>query len=520
MVKTKRAQSYLLSETDKKIMAATVNDLTLFCRHYFDIVPIPWQHRYYHAPQKTKTLVAGIRSGKTFGIALGFLHYALFHPWCRIANVSLSLDQAKIVFTSALQLAEKKYYSKFVKDVKTHPFPEIILHNGASLWFRSVGYEAELLRGQEFDWINVDEAAYIGSAATIATLRGRLLGKNPVTGLYRDGIFTITTSPRGKIPWLMDIWRRGDPAFEEYDPQRYLSLRVRTIDNPHISREAFEDLFASYTERQRKQELEGHFLDPDAAVFAIESIHYMCTPERPEVAELVAKIDAIHPGSGLKVIDHDRSDYHRFQLEPGDGHHYVISWDVGTRSTHHLGRNATVGIVLCIDQRPWQVVAYRRETQATYPMIINWIKEWHEYYRNQGANRVETVIDATGSGNVVHEILQQDYGLDVEGIKYSSVSKPDVIHAGQIAIERGWVVTPPIRVLLDELASYEINDKNLAQDTVIALCQALKRAREIATDRTTELHNSVVPTVARRTAVIRPPRQPRRRTRWTRKSGF
>jgi len=509
----KKPTSYSLTDTDRRILAHTARDVTLFARHYFGVDPIPWQHYFLHAPQKTRTLIAGIRSGKTFGVALGFLHYALFHPWCRIANASISLDQAKIVFSTALQLAEKGHYAKFIKDVRTHPYPEIVLHNGAAMWFRSVGYEAELWRGQEFDWINVDEAAYITSATTIATLRGRLLGKNPMTGLHREGIFTITSSPRGRLPWLMELWRRGDPAYEEYDPSSYLSLRVRTIDNPHISRRAFEDLAAGYTERQRRQELEGEFLDPETSVFPWEAIQAMSNPERAEVAALMERIDRLSEEKGTKVIDRDRSDYARFQLPPGKGHHYLISWDLGTKATHHLGRNATVGFVLCIDRRPWEVVGYRRESQATYPMIIQWIKEWHTTYSNHGQNSVETIIDATGSGNVVREILQEEYGLDVAGLTYSQASKPDVINAGQIALERGWVVAPPIRVLLDELSAYEIVDKKIPQDTVIALCQALRRAREIVGERSDAIQNLTLPTITGRRGLEPPPRPapPRRR---------
>ena len=472
-------KEYSFTDADRKILVATVDDITLFCQHFFEQEPMPWQHFFYHAPQKRKIVVAGIRSGKTFGAALGFLHYATFHPYARIANASISLDQAKIVFYTALDLASKLNFERFVEHTVKHPFPTIKMVNGAEMWFRSVGYEAELWRGQEFDWINVDEAAYIPSQNTIDTLRGRLLGKNPMTGKFRDGIFTITTSPRGR-GWLYEMWRKGDPNFPEADPTEYLSLRVRTKDNPHLDPRQLELVMANYTDRQRQQELEGAFLDPEDAVFSWESLQAMCDIDgRPEVQELVREIDAIELGEYKQFSGND---YHRFDLGPRKNRAYILSWDIGTTATKHMGRNATVLFVLDITERPWQVVAYRRETNASYPQIIEWIKETDGRYKMHGQTQSWTVVDSTGSGNVVKEILQDTYNLDVEGLTYSVATKPEVITAGQVCLDRRYVISPPIRAVMDEFSGYVMDDKKLVQDCVMALCQGLYHARLRAGD--------------------------------------
>lgn len=482
---------YLFTEVDRKILEATQDDIELFCEHYFDIEPMPWQSYFYHAPQKQKIVVAGIRSGKTFGASIGFLHYATFNPWTRIANASISLDQAKIVYYSALDLASKKNFEKFVKDTVKHPFPRIVMVNGAEMWFRSVGYEAELWRGQEFDWINVDEGAYIPHVATIATLQGRLLGKNPMTNRYRDGVFTITTSPRGR-GWLQEMWRKGDANYPEADLEHFLSLRVRTLDNPHLNPAQVELLLANYTERQRQQELEGMFLDPEDAVFSWESISATSDAEqREEVRDLLKQIDALEEGTSKQF---SQNDYQRFQLPPQPGRAYICSWDIGTTATRHLGRNATVLFVLDITERPWRVVAYRRETQGSYPMIIQWIKEYDGIYKNQGRSQCWTVIDATGSGQVVQQILQDEHGLDVEGLTYSMATKPEVITAGQVALDNRWLIAPPIRAMMDEFSGYEMDDKKIVQDCVMSLCQGLYHARMRVGDYNRGLTGEVLPT--------------------------
>jgi len=472
--------SYALTDVDKRILSMTADDISLFSEHYFDIEPMPWQHYFYHAPQKQKIVVAGIRSGKTFSVSLGFLHFATFNPYARIANASLSLDQAKIVFYSALELASKQNYERFVEHVVKHPFPTIKMVNGAEMWFRSVGYEAELWRGQEFDWINVDEAAYIPHVATISTLQGRLLGKNNMTNQFRQGIFTITTSPRGR-GWLYEFWRKGDTNFDEAEPDKFLSLRIRTLDNPHLNPAQLEMTLANYTDRQRQQELEGAFLDPEDAVFSWESIQAMSDVDgRSEVQELVKKVDAIEEGN-FKAFS--KQDYQRFSLQPERGHSYVLSWDIGTSATRNQGRNATVLFAIDITDRPWKVVAYRRETVASYPQIIEWIQETDARYRDKGNNQVWTVIDSTGSGNVVKEILQDQYNLDVEGLVYSMATKPEVITAGQVCIDRRMIISPPIRAVMDEFSSYEMDDKRIVQDCVMSLCQGLYHARMRAGDQ-------------------------------------
>ncbi|MGI9252512.1 MAG: hypothetical protein ACR2J8_02105, partial [Thermomicrobiales bacterium] len=296
----------------------------------------------------------------------------------------------------------------------------------------------------------------------------------------RDARLTITTSPKGR-GWLYDEYKKGDPAFpDQYNPDRYLSLRVRSIDNPYLDKAELEALMGEYSDRQRQQELEGVFLDPEDAVFSWEAIQSMSDASRPEVAALIGAIDSLSEnpgGDGYAPKVFDKADYARYELAPGQNRTYLISWDLGTSATRHLGRNATVGMVFDISARPWRLVAYRREKKATYSMIIQWIKEWHLRYNSFGQNAVETVIDASGSGNPVQQILQDEHGLDVDGLVYNNTTKPDVINAGQVCIERGLVITPPIRALMDELSGYEIDDKRIVQDCVMAFCQGLHRAR-------------------------------------------
>lgn len=476
---TPQAPNYIFTDQDRQILEATSGDLHLFSEWFFETPPIQWQTWFHHQPQKRKCLIAGIRSGKTFGISLGFPHHSLFNPYSIIANASISADQAKIVYYNVLNLISRKRFERFVKDTHLHPYPYIELINGSQMWFRSVGYEAELWRGWEFDWINIDEAAYVGSKKTYDTLQGRLLGHNTFLNCPRADILTMTSSPKGRS-WLYEEYQKGLKDSPSYNPKRHFSLRVRTTDNPHIDKEALQELMNDYSEKQRQQELEGAFLDPEDAVFSWEAIRYMCDNTRAEVFKLTERINelSITPNEqGFAPKVYDKTDYARYELPPEDHHTYLISWDLGTSATTHLGRNATVGMVFDISERPWKVVAYRRERAASYAPIIQWIREWHARYNYLGKCSVETVIDATGSGQAVEDILKDEYNLDVDGMVYNTANKPEIITAGQAMIEQARVIAPPIRALMDELSNYEMHDKKITQDCVMAFCQGLHRAR-------------------------------------------
>ena len=483
----RKAQPFRLTSGDRKMLEVAGDDLTLFCQYYFNgWTPLAYQHAFYHAPQRNKLLLAGIRAGKTKGVAAGFLHYGVFHPESRLANASISADQAQIVFNDVVDFASRPRFEHWVEDVSRHPYPKVRLVNGTEIWFRSVGYEAELWRGWEFDWINVDEAAYVPSKAAIDTLLGRLVGTRQVNGIWvpRAGLFSMTSSPKGKT-WLFERWKLGDPEYLGSQPERYLSLRARTRDNIYLTPEQVDDLMENYTSKQVQQELDGLFVDADGAQFSYAQVMYACTPiikndlgevvdGRREVSELQEAVDEFleaHRASTSR-----RQDLDFFELPPERGRIYVNSWDLGKRPTK-LGRNAMVGGVLDITTVPWRLVAYRYAPGASFGMAHAWIKEWHARYGGDfGA--CETIIDATGKGDVLNEQLTEEDNLNISAFVYSAASKPQLIHSLAIALERGLIVFPFVRRLVDQLQGYELPDDRIPQDIVMMLGQAAYAATQ------------------------------------------
>lgn len=460
---------------------SALDDITLWQQIYFPHLTIfPWQHYYYHYPVKDKLVVAGIRVGKSMGASLGMLHHGQFHPYSRILNTSISSEQAKIVYYNMLDLIQAERFKHWVEHHEKSPYPLIRLVNGTEFWFRSLGYEAEYLRGFEFDLIHLDEGAYVQSEMSIKTLRGRLLGVNPKTGRPRSGLFWTSTTPKGKAGWTYERWKRGDSRFEGADPARYLSLRVRTIENPLLSKEILREIMADYTERMILQELEGEFLDDTSAEFDYAQIQACCNPEDSVVKDLLREIQEQRAKQGrqrsLRMELGLAEDIDHFELEPRIGHQYLASWDLGKRATKE-GRNATVGMVWDVTQLPWRMVAYKYLTGTGYIPAMGLIEEWHNKYSSMGTKCL-TSIDASGKGDVLNELIETEQRFSVDGIVYNAVMKPNLITAAKIAIERGLVRFPFIKRFVDQLQIYTQNDKDLPQDTVMAFAQSMFKARE------------------------------------------
>lgn len=469
-------------------------DIGLWSKLYFDTELFPWQRYFWHAPQKDRMVIAGIRSGKSFSAAVGLLHFMFYHPHSRVLNTSISSEQAKIVYQSMLELCTQDRFKHWVAKIEKSPYPRIELVNGSEAWFRSIGYNAELIRGFEFDVINIDECGYVQSANSIDTLKGRLMGFNKRTNQHRYGLFTQMSSPKGKIGWVYARWQQGDPRYQNARPDRFLSLRARTLDNPKISESMLQDIMADYSEKQILQELMGEFIDADQTEFSLEQIAYCHSMEHPEVRWILDGIERARAAEeaqhasvrlGLKRDLGLSEDLDHYDLPAQPGHQYLASWDLG-KQTAKSGRNATVGMVWDITELPWKLVGFHYDNRGRgYVPAMADIETVHFRYAQRAAT-CHTLIDATGKGDVINELMQLEHRIPVEGITYSAQLKPNLIASAKIAVERGMVRFPFIKRFVDELAAYQADDKKLAQDTVMAFAQAMHRAREltgVATDR-------------------------------------
>jgi hypothetical protein len=176
------------------------------------------------------------------------------------------------------------------------------------------------------------------------------------------------------------------------------------------------------------------------------------------------------------------------------GHRYVQAWDLGRRT------DWTVGVTFDVTSTPYRQVDFVRLNKVPWEHIYQIIAMKRDEY-----HVALPVIDATGPGGDVVEEELVKRGVFVDAVRTSNAAQklnlvntlqsamdegrrtvgmrmvlddagfvreiPDLEPAG--ASEWGLLRMPPITQEVDEFGSYELDDKALVQDCVMAVALAI-----------------------------------------------
>lgn len=391
---------------------------------------------------RERMLATGNRWGKSTVSAVRALHHATFrlrerrfagYPDYVVCCVSITQDQARIVWREALRLAkESRYLRGMIRRVKRTPFPLIEFTNGAQIWARSTE-RPDFLWGHRFDFVVFDEPAFERHPEeTLSLLRTRVVDRN--------GCIDFVGTPNFRN-WYYRQFMKGVRCAAclagehtdcelagSCDSPRYYSQGGSTAENPYVSERALRRLAAHMTERQRLTHLEGQFLDNEGAVFPQE--------------ELAAAVD---PSLRLEG--------------PREGVSYVSGWDIAVK------RDWTVGVTLALEGGTLRLVDFVRMGRCPWAAVYGKIREVHARYRSL------TVIDSTGVGDPVVEELSDIGAVGFSFAAGGGKSKTQLLL--NLASNLGRLRMPLIPELVEELSFYEWDDRGLRTDCVMALALAV-----------------------------------------------
>jgi hypothetical protein len=429
-----------LSPADKAIWAKfnETGDPRFLTGWYFEWEPHPKQLKFlvdFLSPWCWEGyLTTGSRWGKSDELAIADSLLAMRNAGKGnyVCNASITQDQAEIVFNKAesfLYTSPRCAHWLSGEPVR-NPFPTIRFAHGAELWARSTQYKCKYIRGWNFVGLSYDEVAH-GNSEDMEVLRLRTVDKG--------GKFLGGTTPKRKNWYYREIWR---PALNEIKTARANKQQPRvalmtgtSYDNPHINHEALDH--ARLTERQRKQEIEGMFLDDEGAPFTAEQI------EASTNADLNDNYNKILSASRVK----------EWKAEPGK---YIVGWDLAKKATW------CVGTVLRVDCTPWKLEWWERFQRKPWPEVERIINE------NQRQFSSTVALDATGVGDPTKDHLDVPFGYLREFI-FTPKSKTELITNLQYCMEKKLFQMPYIKQLQDELYNYEWDDKQLETDCVMSL---------------------------------------------------
>ncbi|MCP4582254.1 MAG: hypothetical protein GY839_11615 [candidate division Zixibacteria bacterium] len=354
------------------------HDPIYFAREYLDFQPHPGQVAWLNGSTGFENaLITGNRWGKSEIQALKLIHRCIFQlrpirydrpRHYRAMNVSITLDQAQIVFSKILALLERnKKLNALVKKIRSTPYATIIFRNGSELSARTSANRGEYLLGHDYDYVNFDEVAYEPKPEAVVegVIKMRLAD--------RAGTLDYGSTPNGYN------WFYHRQKLIQKDKRGFV-YHGSSYENPFLPKESLDYLKQSMTPARAAQHIMGKF----------SSFEGRLIPE-----EFLRK--AIDMGKGPRG--------------PQEGKKYVHGWDLARKLTF------TVGIVMDISEKPFQVVHIERY-QRQWPEIIARIKSLYRIYGG------DVLIDSTGIGDVVLSDLED---IGAEGFNFAGGNREKLL---------------------------------------------------------------------------------------------
>src|SRR5512140_967484 len=254
--------------------------------HYLDQIALPTptelQQKILSSKAKRKVVVCGRRVGKTFEAALesvddgnggGILHGQ------RVFFVSPSKDQTDMYWNYVKRWLRPLIDNGTIHKNETLRILELGQDGEGGALRAKTGSDPDALRGFDADKLLLDECALLDPTAWYEVGAPMMADRNGTACFY--------SSPRRKN-WFYTLYNRaiGDTTC------RWAAWHATTFDNPHLSKEAVEDLLADMTEQSYRQEILAEFLEGQGQVFRnIDACATITAPVTPYQGRFIMGID-------------------------------------------------------------------------------------------------------------------------------------------------------------------------------------------------------------------------------------
>jgi hypothetical protein len=296
---------------------------------------------------------------------------------CKLVTITKLLEGKRVAYITPEYGLAEKFFEEFMDHIpdelilsKNKSRVNAKLKTGGELKFFS-GEALERVRSWEFDYLIVDEAAYLPDLE-----KEWMKALRPLLIKTRGGAMFIST-PSGKN-YFYSLFQKGINGEKEHK-----SWQFSSYENPYIPKEELDDLVESMPEANYRQEILAEPGENTANPFGTAAI------ERNTISTLSTRPPTVLAADLARVND----------------------WTV------IIGLNDE-GVMCYFDrfQLPW--------TQT-----VDRIKALRERFPTP-----QIVVDSTGVGSVILEQLQQEI-YNVYGFAFTSVSKPKIIHQLIKAVE-------------------------------------------------------------------------------------
>lgn len=378
--------------------------------------------------------------GKTSVLAKKHIFYILKHfadgQKYKTLNVSITQDQAELIQDEINYLCHRSPLLKewFIPKNNSVKFPHarIKYSNGAITEFKTTKKKGESIEGKEYGYITADDIAL---EPHLEFIREKIL--LPRLRAWKDSQLDFGATPKGYTAFyriLESIKRSGGYV-----------RGGSSYENPHIDH-ALLDYFKRFKSAAYvAQVIMGEFIDTAGMMFA-------------------SRVE--------KLFDENL----RFE-EVEKGQSYIEGWDLARGRKKNSDQ--TVGFRLKISVVPHRIVKYwafqlpwteieRENINKAAGFQVERSSIEREIRNAYNDSKADVYLDSTGVGDALYGIVQ-DIAKPVD---FRGGRKDDLLEHLQACIDAELVKSPFIVELVDEMTTYQRDDKLLETDHLMALAIA------------------------------------------------
>jgi len=439
--------------------APDIYDPPLEPGQFIPLKPMDFINDIIYGHEMQYIYISGVGSGKTLNVTLAAGYYCCMLPNFRYLGTAPLSWQAEQAYRDFLMFAldegndeiRPRRISKWIKNIRSRPYPMIEFVNGSSMEFKSLDRDASGIMTWSGDMAVVDQAedSSIDLKKILMNLGTRLRGQ--VDGRPRLGkLILLANSAYNPELWeIYDDW--------DADPDQ-LAATMTSYDNPYLTAQqlkSFEKMFRDKDEADRL--LRSKRPLPKGKEFT-QNLIVRCQSEALDA--LMA--EGLEAGiAGFVHEDSSNAGIVRWMIPYQKEHMYIMAGDPGQGNPPY--RNSPPIMVFDITEFPIKAASLAAFTwvygYGSYWPFINMMDFLYDIY-----HPIEAAFDATGIQKAFDDLGILDSSklwmpLDLHGLKMHMVLCLKVL------MGKGLVKIPKsLYSVWNQLLLWHMPDKSLRQD--------------------------------------------------------
>lgn len=448
---------------------------TFFDNHGLSI--LPWWRDLWNAKQKTRVILGGFGSAKTwFEMCRSFVKMATT-PYYRCAVVAPFSSQATEVLIQAKRLLYgTEYYKRFMDDRSiTNRPPKITVRNDlcveSTMEFFSIDKDSQKLLNLSLDAFHIEQAEQFDNIDKLfEDLGSRLRGQ--VAGRELEGIMTfIANSSEEGNPTLWDLIEEATDDEGNDISSDTIARQPWIYHNPYITVTQLIDISTRIKRagiQNLDRALKGTRPKGSGEHFPLTSIQACHNTQLDDLMN--AEFDAsgnLKEGSRAKFVTMPKAQVVEWSLPPEENHIYLEVADPGWANPP--ARNSSAIMVFDVTEFP-TIPAQLRAFKWVYGNNSPdpWIEAYLNYcltYKCINLNAFDSTGPQAGYGQMVHGLRD----LNPWEVNTGGGKKFIYLNAAKTLTARGMIQFPNIPLLFSQMAKYKLPDEKLRQDLVMTM---------------------------------------------------